>query len=260
MQLIRLGTQGEDVARWVTFLIGQKCYSLPVASYFSADVEAATKRYQLARHLLADGIVGNQTLNAATTDGFALFVQPIDSDNKESQYWPPRPWDLSILDDAGRREKFGSFSYTAMPSAANPEAVKIESAWVSANIELISVPDVAAQPPFPSHISLHKLAKEPFLQLIKTWSDMKMLDRILTWDGGFSPRFKRGSVTSLSNHAWGTAFDINAPYNALGTIPALVGKDGCVRELVQAANTLGWYWGGHFSSRQDGMHFELVRV
>jgi hypothetical protein len=73
------------------------------------------------------------------------------------------------------------------------------------------------------------------------------------------PRFIRGSHSVLSNHAYGTAFDINAPWNALGVRPALVGKPGSVRELVPLAAEHGFAWGGHFRTRPDGMHFELVR-
>jgi hypothetical protein len=69
----------------------------------------------------------------------------------------------------------------------------------------------------------------------------------------------RGSKTVLSNHAFGTAFDINVNWNRLGTIPALVGQKGSVRELVQIANNNGFYWGGHFT-RKDGMHFEIAKI
>ena len=64
---------------------------------------------------------------------------------------------------------------------------------------------------------------------------------------------------TLSNHAWGTAFDINAALNPRGTVPVFRGQPGSVRELVPRANDLGFYWGGHFS-RRDGMHFEVARV
>jgi hypothetical protein len=43
-------------------------------------------------------------------------------------------------------------------------------------------------------------------------------------------------------------------------VPALKGKQGCVRELVPIANQHGIYWGGHFKRRPDGMHFELAKV
>ena len=62
----------------------------------------------------------------------------------------------------------------------------------------------------------------------------------------------------LSNHAFGTAFDINVPFNPLGARPALIGKQGSVRELVPIANEHGFFWGGHFGKRPDGMHFEVA--
>ncbi len=64
----------------------------------------------------------------------------------------------------------------------------------------------------------------------------------------------------LSNHAYGTAFDINAAQNGLGVEPAAIGKRGCVRELVPLANRHGFFWGGHFSKRKDGMHFEVGKL
>jgi hypothetical protein len=39
-----------------------------------------------------------------------------------------------------------------------------------------------------------------------------------------------------------------------------LGARGCLRELVEIANGLGFYWGGHFSGRPDGMHFELAEL
>ena len=73
------------------------------------------------------------------------------------------------------------------------------------------------------------------------------------------PRFVRGSRTILSNHSFGTAFDINVPWNLLGSVPALVGQKGSVRELVPIANQNGFYWGGHFP-RKDGMHFSIAKL
>jgi hypothetical protein len=83
--------------------------------------------------------------------------------------------------------------------------------------------------------------------------------KILSYAGAFYPRYIRGSRTQLSNHSWGTAFDINVPWNGLNHTPALMGQKGCVRELVPIANEFGFYWGGHFS-RMDGMHFEIAKL
>jgi hypothetical protein len=64
----------------------------------------------------------------------------------------------------------------------------------------------------------------------------------------------------LSNHAYGSAFDINYAWNRLGQVPALVGEKGAVRELVTLAHKHGFYWGGHFNERLDGMHFEVAKI
>ncbi len=76
------------------------------------------------------------------------------------------------------------------------------------------------------------------------------------WGGSYVARFIRGSRTKLSNHSWGTAFDINTLQNGLGKRPALGGEPGSVRALVTLANKHGFNWGGHFSGRLDGMHVE----
>jgi hypothetical protein len=69
----------------------------------------------------------------------------------------------------------------------------------------------------------------------------------------------RGSTTTLSNHAYGTAFDINAAWNGLGREPAPLGAKGSVLELLPLAEAHGFAWGGLFS-RRDAMHFEVARV
>jgi D-alanyl-D-alanine carboxypeptidase len=64
-------------------------------------------------------------------------------------------------------------------------------------------------------------------------------------------------VKDLSNHSWGTAIDLNATWNGRGAIPAMMGDRGCIRELVAVAHANGFYWGGHFTTK-DGMHFEVA--
>ena len=87
-----------------------------------------------------------------------------------------------------------------------------------------------------------------------------LLEGVLSFDGAYNPRFMRGSREVLSAHAFGVAFDINARWNRVGTIPEPAGEKGSVRELVALANEFGFFWGGHFKRRPDGMHFELVKL
>jgi len=114
-------------------------------------------------------------------------------------------------------------------------------------------------------VRLHRLVADDFTRLWAAWEAAGLLDRLITWDGMYVPRFKRNTSAenlralnprSLSNHSWGTAFDVNREWNRLSTVPALLGDRGSVRELVALANEHGFYWGGHFRSPRDGMHFE----
>ena len=89
------------------------------------------------------------------------------------------------------------------------------------------------------------------------------------------PRYKRGQAphpntamashkssdtSALSNHSFGSAFDISTTWNWLGDTPAQCGRKGSVRELVESANAAGFYWGGYYSGRKDGMHSEFTEV
>ena len=66
-------------------------------------------------------------------------------------------------------------------------------------------------------------------------------------------------VNALSNHSFGSAFDINRVDNDFGAVPAFCGRRGSVRELVASANEVGMFWGGRFNT-QDGMHFEISKL
>lgn len=99
---------------------------------------------------------------------------------------------------------------------------------------------------------------------LATWFDNKIEDVDRNYNNGalddwaYAYRPVRGYVT-LSNHASGTAIDLNAtehPLGASGTFSSaevaairkrLTRYDGCIR------------WGGDYASRKDEMHFEINR-
>jgi hypothetical protein len=74
---------------------------------------------------------------------------------------------------------------------------------------------------------------------------------------GFQPRTIAGSQ-SLSNHASGTAVDLNAarhPMGRAGTFTAA--QQGRIRALLEThGNRIRW--GGDFKGRPDDMHFEIA--
>lgn len=258
LRSLHLGVSGDDVLLWQLFLAGQGLFAEEASGTFGRTTQAATMAFQEREHLKVDGWAGNATLGHAMQLGLMLVagLSP-----EEGPGWPPPPVTLQPLDQMGRQNLFGAFQFASAPTADNPEAIKIHGNWVQENIVALDVPElVGIRGAGDGRVSLHKLAMDPFRALLAAWQREGLMRLLLSWGGSYAPRFVRGSRTTLSQHAWGTAFDINTTWNALGAQPALRGKTGSVREFVPVANDLGWYWGGHFHARPDGMHFELARV
>lgn len=260
MKIIKLGSIGRDVEKWQLFLRGRKKNSSVVINgNFDQTTHDETKEFQLKNKLKDDGVVGPATLSAALKAGFDLMVAEDVDEN--SPNWPQKPLSgpLSI---SNREKLFGKFAYVAAPIASNPEAIKITDDWAKNNIVLINVPQLACVKgaPSSSSIQIHKSIQRQTVDLFNAWENSCMTSKIMSWGGSWVPRFIRGSRTTLSNHAWGTAFDINVQWNLLGTVPALKGREGSVRELVDIAYDHGFYWGGWFPNRPDGMHFEAYKI
>ena len=80
----------------------------------------------------------------------------------------------------------------------------------------------------------------------------------LVWPGnwGYAERPIRGG-TSLSNHASGTAIDLNAPRHYLGARGTFTKRQ--VRAIRKILNDCGGVirWGGDYRGRKDEMHFEI---
>lgn len=172
--------------------------------------------------------------------------------------FPAIPTNISYINSNVRGSLFGKFDYKVKKDGSE---IDILGSWVEDNIVIIEVPELIGVRGFSKngHITLHKNAALPFQLLMKELADRNLIRNILTWDGAFYPRLVRGK-NFPSNHSFGTAFDINAIYNGLGLDPACEGKPGCLYDIVPIANKHGFWWGGHYKNRKDGMHFELVKI
>lgn len=260
MRTLRIGDSGKEVIRWQNFLRGQELYGGAVDGQFGPMTEHATINFQTALGLGVDGIVGNETFAAAMLRGFEVIKN--DTDSEVGPNWPPPPDFKPLVGQAARQAKFGKFEYKSAGNPVDPEAVIILGDWVGKYIEKVTIPQLRGVlgAPKSGEIFIHTYARAPVEALFRKWEEAGLMPLVLSWAGSWVPRFIRGSRTILSNHAFGTAFDINAGWNPLGVQPPLKGKKGSVRELVPIANSLGFYWGGHFKSRPDGMHLELARL
>lgn len=162
--------------------------------------------------------------------------------------YPPPPDFTPLAGNEARFQRWGRFRWEPVGDSR----IRVLGDWRRRNIVKVDCP---ALDHFGKGIWLHREVAPRFLSLVGEWEREGLLGLILTWNGSYVARRIRGR-RSLSNHAFGTAFDINARWNPLGKRPALTGEKGSVRDLVPIAARNGFYWGGWYSGRRDGMHFE----
>ncbi|MDN3676280.1 M15 family metallopeptidase [Flavobacterium paronense] len=256
MKLLQLGSRSAAVKKWHYFLIGQGLYHGSAHGIFDWATHTATIAFQKKQGLVPDGVVGNLTVAAAMLLGFGVVVD-VRNDTSGANY-PSKPDFPPLVTNAEREALFGKIAFKATPLPNNPEHFDITNRWDRDNLVTVTVPQLIPLKGSAT-VYFHKKGAKQLKQLWSDWQKAGLLPLVLTWDGGYNPRFVRGSQTVLSNHAFGTAFDINFAWNKLGTVPALMGQKGSVRQLVAIAHKNGFYWGGHFT-RKDGMHFELAKI
>ena len=290
MRQIKIGCRGTDVQNWQMFLRGGQldadgnCTAADGDAVVSDGIfgpvtDRATRTWQAGRQLAADGIVGDHTWAAAVQDGAPTGAVPTTTEvdntpdpdacdvvpatpaadpavpqvDRTSPTWPPRPDGAKpLVTQAQRDAVLGKLEYVSAPTASNPEAVHITNGWAADNIQHFSIPLLSQHP-----IAMHRLAGPQF----QAWCDAIVAkglgDRVISFAGCWVPRYVRGSRTLLSNHAYGSAIDINVPWNRRGHQSALFGQHGCVRELAEMCYDFGLFWGGHYrGAPEDGMHFE----
>jgi hypothetical protein len=123
-----------------------------------------------------------------------------------------------------------------------------EAKWM----EIWTVPAALekAIPCLPTKIYINKLVR-PHLE--KTLQDLiaaKLHTEIVTYDGCFNIRTKRGS-SGISSHAFGIAVDFNAQTNPFR------GKVTWSERFLTVWRNNGWICGADWSdASKDGMHFQ----
>ncbi len=252
MSTLKHGSSGPEVEQWQAFLRGQNYEDVVVNGTFDEATVTATKDFQESMGISADGIVSERTLSEARTVGF----NPGDGSD-----WPPHPDFAPLFTNDQRQALFGPIAFEPAPTSGNPEGIRITNDWEHAHIAPVTIPQLVgvAGAPHDGTIQFHVKAHAQIAAMFAEWEAAGLKGHILSWAGTYVPRFVRGSRELLSNHTFGTAFDINVKWNGLGVRPALKGAEGSVRELVEIAHKHGFYWGGHFS-RPDGMHFEVAKL
>ena len=271
LPVLRKGDDGPFVERLQHRLIAHQ-YPVVADGDFGIQTDAQVRKFQAAENLKVDGVVGGLTwaaLEEKPEDNAEWGWGPKERPDTEGE--PERPDFEPLVGNTRRHAVFGNFKYASAATPLNPEAITFLDDWPDKNILTVNIPQLALIPgiehqgkivgagPKSGNVSCHRLIADQMKALWQAWEDADLLHHIITWAGMWSPRFIRGSRVTLSNHAFGTAFDINAPWNGLNRAPAAAGKRGCVWALVPLAHEHGFYWGGHFT-RRDGMHFEATVI
>lgn len=170
--------------------------------------------------------------------------------------WPPRPDFTQLYDKGGAREKaLGHIDWVRTTG----DNIRITNDFAK-NIVDVNVPQLAKYMGGRTTVKMHRIAADPFKRLWAAWEAAGLLHFVKDFAGTWVARTIRGNPKSLSNHAYGSAFDINVKWNGIFKVAAFVGQEGSVRELVPLANAHGFFWGGHWNydgkGASDGMHFE----
>lgn len=235
------------------FLLGLGS-EIVVDGNFGLKTRKTVQLYQQTKSISTDGVVGPTTWGHLFADGFRPgCFQEADQGCIGSLYGPEKP--EGAVSPNGLVLFGKDFKYQPRPLRTMPEYVEVDQGWVREHITTVEVPQLFGieGAPESGKVSFNRQLVGQ-LQALFSLIDRRLL---LSWAGSYVPRFVRGSKTKLSNHSFGSAFDINAAWNGFRKQPALRGNKGSVREFVLLAYDLGFYWGGWYN---DGMHFEAYKV
>jgi D-alanyl-D-alanine carboxypeptidase-like protein len=181
---------------------------------------------------------------------------------------PPRPSGLvnRMLNRPGPEGDDFRFAWTR-GSCWNPPAkiqchVNITSpvGWAAAHIVEVTIPEFDSLQIGGTSVHFHARVAPQFRAFFKAVDVKGLKSLLLTQAGAYFSRTKTGHRDALSNHALGTAIDINAPWNGYGAAPARRGTTGSLAPLADFCADFGLYWGGWYSGNKDGMHFECVTL
>lgn len=155
-----------------------------------------------------------------------------------------------------------------MAMAPTPSNLTSQNGWPASpnpdDIDVMQFTVAFQRGSFPVPLSRHAAAA--LLRMAEWWD--KNIEPI-TVIYGYNFRNVRGASAKLSNHASGTAIDLNPEKHplesgantgvdefgakAVGTVPAAK-----VAALRAKAAELGLRWGGDYPGRKDEMHFEVI--
>lgn len=261
------------VKGWQNDLADLGYYKGAIDGDYGPKTEQATRDFQRACVLPPTGEADMATISAMEKV-LGSSKEPKVSQGEAAAKVPQGP--IDYLPNSERDKIFGTFNFSPQPGKGAPGCdIKVLTDpvtgknWRTDNLTQVEVPQLRSIPFYVEGgklgsglVAFHRMAAQQLQGLFAAWEKAGLLKHVLTYEGAYVARYVRGSTKTLSNHAFGTAFDINAAWNGLNKTPARRGAKGSVHELVPLAEAYGFYWGGYGwnRGRPDGMHLEIAKV
>ena len=154
---------------------------------------------------------------------------------------PSAVQNVVLVGSAG--DAVGTYSYTVLGGGR----IAPQQSWVSSHISTETMPIIG---PMTCNTQMFPQLRAALDEVVA--QGLTSAIHPGQYGGCFVPRFIAGTTT-LSNHAFGLAFDVNVPENQRGTVGRID------RHVVAIFQKWGFTWGGtwHYT---DPMHFELNRI
>ena len=190
---------------------------------------------------------------------------------------PTKPRQLTYMERTARFP----LTFDIVHDATGKATVKVPIAWETGTLVRLG-PYNTGKLTFSPRVHLH--AAPVLSAFFETVKAAGMLADILTYDGGYVARLKRGVPSlpagsskdlwgkQLSNHSRGCAIDLNAKWNQMGKPGAAAGTEGSMHRIAEIARNVrvevetpvghiwpaGIVWGGDWKGAQlDAMHWEV---
>jgi hypothetical protein len=238
-----------EVKRVQAFLAG-KGYTIETDGVFGNQTATVLRLWQKANKIEETGKIDTATKLTMRSENIVVTTST------------PSTYPVCLIPSISAQQvkaKFGIFNYTKNANnTVNPDI-----RWVKENIVPMYLGAYFGQRAIEGldaekKIRVNAKIANNLANAFQDMLDLGIIGDIISCAGAYYPRMIRGSSKVLSNHSWGTAIDFNAPENWLGVNPAPYGKKGCLFDVVMVMQSWGFYWGGWYSGRKDGMHFESV--
>lgn len=272
----------EEVQRWQGFLIRQgMALSGGIDGDFGQNTALATRSFQKGLDLPLTGALDAATLLQANK----LGLRQRSAGHYAALMEPGKPLGFASPGAAWRDKNLGCFRFhQPAPADRGDDRDRIvigascdeaTADWAATHLETVDIPQLRLLGLNNGKVLFHRAGAKQLRMPWAAWEAAELLHLILTYQGAFSARYSRDKspsyteghgpklsrdVSALSNHAFGSALDINSRWNGFDKPPAKAGRPGCVWELVPIAHQHGFFWGGNFNGAKDGMHFEVARL